>query len=229
MSQARENILGRLREGRQAVGVQSPARSKDFQVPVSDFSLVRDRDWNAQQKLEIFQQKIESVHGEVHRVPADGWIPELIRLLAEKKIKNLLVSDCKQPALELREQWHADLPQLLDYQRPIEDWKPELFNQVDAALTTSRGAIAETGSLILWPDADEPRLMSLVPPVHFVLLQADQIYSTFYEAISEQNWAGEAMPTNALLISGPSKTADIEQTLAYGVHGPAELIVLVLE
>jgi len=229
MSQARQNILDRLRVGRQAVGAQPPARSKDFQVPASDFAQVRDRSWNAAEKLDLFQQKIESVHGEVHRVPADSWIPELIRLLAEKKISNLLVSDRKQPALELREQWHADLPQLLDYQRSIEDWKSELFNQVDASLTTCRGGIAETGSLILWPDQDEPRLMSLVPPVHFVLLQADQIYSTFYQAMSEQGWADQGMPTNALLISGPSKTADIEQTLAYGVHGPAELVVLVLE
>ena len=43
-----------------------------------------------------------------------------------------------------------------------------------------------------------------------------------------QNWSS-GMPTNALLISGPSKTADIEQTLAYGVHGPKELIVLMIE
>ncbi|SFC41677.1 L-lactate dehydrogenase complex protein LldG [Marinospirillum celere] len=219
MNQARSNILKRLREG----------RKESFGVPVSDFSLVRDRNWNAAEKLDLFQQKIESVQGEVHRVAADRWVAELIRLLAEKKISNLLVSDRKKPALELREQWHEELPQLLSYQRPIEDWKSELFNQVDASLTTSRGAIAETGTLILWPDEDEPRLMSLVPPVHFVLLEADQIYSTFYQAMSEQGWASQGMPTNALLISGPSKTADIEQTLAYGVHGPAELIILVLE
>jgi len=46
--------------------------------------------------------------------------------------------------------------------------------------------------------------------------------------IRAQGWA-QSMPTNAVLISGPSKTADIEQTLAYGVHGPKELIVLVVE
>jgi len=224
MSSARQNILARLREGRQAL-----TDSTSFQVPASDFSRVRDRSWNAAEKLELFQQKIESVHGEVHRVSADNWIPELIRLLAEKKINNLLVSERKQPALALAEQWHQDLPELLNYQRPIEEWKSELFGQVDAALTTCRGAIAETGSLILWPDEDEPRLMSLVPPVHLVLLEADQVYSTFYQAMSEQGWASQGMPTNALLISGPSKTADIEQTLAYGVHGPAELVVLVLE
>lgn len=219
MNQAKSNILKRLRQG----------RKESFAVPVSDFSLVRDRSWSAAEKLDLFQQKIESVQGEVHRVAAERWIPELIRILAEKKITNLLVSDRKQQAQDLRDQWHEELPALLDYQRGIEEWKSELFNQVDAALTTCRGAIAETGSLILWPDEDEPRLMSLVPPVHLVLLEADRIYSTFYEAMSEQGWASQGMPTNALLISGPSKTADIEQTLAYGVHGPAELVVLVLE
>jgi len=88
--------------------------------------------------------------------------------------------------------------------------------------------IAETGSLTLWPTPDEPRLMSLVPPVHIAVLNASEIYTTFHEAMLAREWAA-GMPTNALLISGPSKTADIEQTLAYGVHGPKELIVLVIE
>ena len=43
-----------------------------------------------------------------------------------------------------------------------------------------------------------------------------------------QGWAG-GLPTNALLVSGPSKTADIQQTLAYGAHGPKELLVLILQ
>ena len=54
--------------------------------------------------------------------------------------------------------------------------------------------------------------MSLVPAVHLAVLKAGKIYQTFSEAIREGRWA-EGMPTNALLISGPSKTADIEQTL----------------
>ena len=93
-------------------------------------------------------------------------------------------------------------------------------------LTSCRGAIAETGSLVLWPTPEEPRLLSLVPPIHCVLLDATQIRSTFAELSVEQG-SSQGMPTNALLISGPSKSADIEQTLADGVHGPKELIVLV--
>ena len=100
------------------------------------------------------------------------------------------------------------------------------IENVDAGLTSTGGAIAETGSLWLWPTQDEPRLLSLVPPIHIAVLDADSIDNTFYELMTSQRWS-TSMPTNALLISGPSKTADIEQTLAYGVHGPKELLVLV--
>jgi L-lactate dehydrogenase complex protein LldG len=70
--------------------------------------------------------------------------------------------------------------------------------------------------------------MSLVPPIHFAVLSAGTIHDTFSDAISSENWADQ-MPTNALLISGPSKTADIEMTLAFGVHGPKELVVIITE
>ena len=112
--------------------------------------------------------------------------------------------------------------------QPIETWKHDLFNQVEAAFTSTFGGIAETGSLILMPNSDEPRLMSLVPPIHIALLDTSKLYSTFAEAMQTQGWVQHGMPTNALLISGPSKSADIEQTLAYGVHGPKELVVILV-
>ena len=102
-----------------------------------------------------------------------------------------------------------------------------LVEGVDAAITSTLGGIAETGSLVLWPNNDEPRLLSLLPPIHVAIIKADSIAATLADLMTDSGWA-QAMPTNALLISGPSKTADIEQTLAYGVHGPKELIVLVM-
>ena len=80
----------------------------------------------------------------------------------------------------------------------------------------------------MWPDANEPRLLSLVPAVHIAVLEAAHIHDSLADAIARERWA-EGMPTNALLISGPSKTADIELVLTFGVHGPKELIVLVLD
>jgi L-lactate dehydrogenase complex protein LldG len=109
----------------------------------------------------------------------------------------------------------------------IEEIKADLFHHIDAGFTQARGAIAETGTLIVWPSEAEPRTLSLVPPIHFALLDARSIHPTFFDALRTEDWAA-GLPTNALLISGPSKTADIQQTLAYGAHGPKELIVLVI-
>jgi L-lactate dehydrogenase complex protein LldG len=64
-----------------------------------------------------------------------------------------------------------------------------------------------------------------VPPIHFVLLDATRIHANLLAAMRSERWA-EGLPTNAVVISGPSKTADIQQTLAYGAHGPREVIVL---
>ena len=79
----------------------------------------------------------------------------------------------------------------------------------------------------MWPTREEPRSFSLVPPVHIAVLEARDIYDTFADLVEKEKW-NQGMPTNALLISGPAKTADIEQTLAYGVHGPVELIIIVI-
>ncbi|OOV87190.1 LutC/YkgG family protein [Oceanospirillum linum] len=214
---ARDAILNRLRHRRDGA----------LTAPVSDFSVVTEKQWSDSEKLDLFQQKIESVHGEVHRVSKDNWLEKLKELLAEKQVKNLLTPLKAQVGVDTREALADGDVELLAYDQPIEGWKAELFSGVDAAITDVRSAIAETGTLVLWPDNDQPRLMTLVPPIHFAVVDASQLKNTFHEVIMSEDWVSVGMPTNALLISGPSKTADIEQTLAYGVHGPKELVVLV--
>ncbi len=120
-----------------------------------------------------------------------------------------------------------DLPELVPYDVAVEEIKERVFN-VAAGITSTMGGIADTGALILWSSKEEPRLMSLVPPIHIAVLQADKIYNSLLEVMQKENWSAN-MPTNAFLISGPSKTADIELVLAFGVHGPKELIVLIVE
>jgi len=95
------------------------------------------------------------------------------------------------------------LPELVPYDRPVEELKGALFTDIDAGFTAVRSAIAETGSLVLWPSPEEPRLLSLVPPLHIALLRSAAIRETFLETIREEGWA-LGMPANALLISGPN-------------------------
>ena len=173
---------------------------------------------------------MEAVHTEVHLCGKKTWLKILCSVLEHKQIHKILYGTKTGLAQELRKLKQKStemMPELIDYKDPIEECKDLLF-EIDAAITTTRGGIAETGSLILWPTPDEPRLMSLVPPIHIAVLFASEIYSTFREAMISENWSSE-MPTNALLISGPSKTADIEQTLVYGIHGCKELVVLILQ
>lgn len=171
-----------------------------------------------------FAEKITAWHAEVHAVPRSGWVAKLQEVVVAKGIASLLYAPATAHGKAMEA---AGVGGLKPYDKPIDGWKQELFERVDAAITGTRGAIAETGTMIVWPDADEPRLMSLVPPIHIALVDADAVMPTLYDAITQQGWS-QGLPTNALLITGPSKTADIQQTLAYGAHGPKELVVLLL-
>jgi L-lactate dehydrogenase complex protein LldG len=214
MNDARSHILQRLRSHPVRVSREPP------------YTPVRRFDWTQSERLSRFRARMESVRGEVHETSSD-WPQHIFRLLCAKAGGNLLYGPGGLYGPELEHGWpEGDAPRLIPYVEPVEACRHVLFQAVDASLTSCRGAIAETGSLILWPTPEEPRLLSLVPPIHFVLLDPSQLYSTFHELLSEQAWAA-GMPSNALLISGPSKSADIEQTLAYGVHGPKELVVLI--
>jgi L-lactate dehydrogenase complex protein LldG len=220
MSDARANILARLRAAPRDTGPNDtgpndtgPSRP-DWTVPTSGDG-----------RLERFRTMLEAVHGEVHVTTATDW-PDLARtLLAGKEAMAVLTSSAL--VQRLAPSWRGPGPSVRAYDRPVEEMKDALVHLVQAGLTWAKAGIAETGTLVLWPDPDEPRLLSLLPPIHVALLKASTLVDTLGQVMESQDWAG-TMPTNALLISGPSKTADIEQTLAYGVHGPKELIVLIL-
>lgn len=216
MSDARSRILQRLRSGNTR-GDQAPP-----DIPLCRF------DWDPAERLRRFRIRLESVRGEAHRVGAD-WPQRLHELLHEKGSGNLLYGPEGPHGPELERGWpDGGTARLIPYRGPVETCREALFRSTDAGFTSCRGAIAETGSVVLWATPQEPRLLSLVPPIHFVLLDAAELCSTFHELLTRQNWQ-VGMPGNALLISGPSKSADIEQTLAYGVHGPRALAVLVYE
>ena len=215
---ARDRILAKLRAAG-ATPIAEPAVAPWFATH-------RPRE-SAADKAARFRRFIELAHAEVHDVTRANWLDKLREVLRGKGIDKLLVSEETPHGAAALDALPTQGVDCAVYDMAIEAWKTEMFEATPASLTAARGAIAETGTLILWPDAAEPRLMSLVPPVHVVLLDAANIHNTFHEAMTGEGWAA-GLPTNALLISGPSKTADIQQTLAYGAHGPKELVVLML-
>lgn len=122
---------------------------------------------------------------------------------------------------------------MLKYDQTMETLKTTLFQEVDASVNVIKAAIADTGTLAIVTGEDEPRALSLVPPVHIAILHESDIVSNFSELMASPFWTEADWdtnpPTNLVLISGPSKTADIQQTLAYGAHGPKRLILILVK
>ncbi len=215
---ARDRILAKLRAARPAEALPAPSLGEHY-AP-------RARHESTPARAARFRAGIESFHAEVHLTTDADWPALLARLCLDKAVGTLMFGADTPSGRRLETSIFAGTA-LRPWVGQIEDLKADLFHRVGAGFTETRGAVAETGSLILWPSDAEPRTLSLVPPVHFALLDARTIHPTFFDAIRAENW-GAGMPTNALLISGPSKTADIQQTPAYGAHGPEELVVLVI-
>jgi L-lactate dehydrogenase complex protein LldG len=213
---ARDRILARLR-----------AAPSGHAAPAPDVAAwYAERGIDASERVARFRTAIEAAHAEVHDTDAASWRILLCRLAAQKSVRRMLVGNDASESDALAAQAGTSL-EFVRYDGVTNDSREKVFTGIDAALTPAKSALADTGSLILWPDASAPRLMSLVPPIHFVLLDAGTIHANLYEAMKAERWS-DAMPTNALVISGPSKTADIQLTLAYGAHGPRELVVLLV-
>jgi len=213
---ARSSILARLRATATPEALPLPKVKAWFDA--------HQRHEDSAQRVSRLRAALEAVKTEVHDTTEADWPELLLRLAAAKGLRNLLIGADTPHGATLEARQPAKL-ELKRYAESIDSWRDVLFDEVDASLTLAKSAIAEIGSLILWPTPQEPRLMSLVPSVHFVLLDVATIHADLHSAITTEGWK-DGLPTNALLICGPSKTADIQQTLAYGAHGPRELVVL---
>lgn len=96
------------------------------------------------------------------------------------------------------------------------------------AITGCYCAIAETGTLAFVSGADRPTSSALLPDTHVAVLRADRIVSGMEEAFALVRKEHATMPRAVNLISGPSRTGDIEQTIVLGAHGPYRVHILVL-
>lgn len=93
----------------------------------------------------------------------------------------------------------------------------------ELGVSMGRGAVAETGSLIL--DARDGRRTQLLPPTHVVLVRVEDVHATLADALDH---VSHDLPSAVGLHSGPSKSADIGQITVTGVHGPGRVLALIV-
>ncbi|MDR0533141.1 MAG: lactate utilization protein [Verrucomicrobiales bacterium] len=156
---------------------------------------------------QVFRRNFAAVHGIVV-----GDFEELKAVLAKQPLKK----GCCDPALTAKLQGlHIE-------------WESEFnrnkFDEYDIGVTFASGAVAETGSLMLKDRATADRLSALAPWVHVAVLKRSEIYLTLPEALQR---LGD--DPNVILVTGPSKTADVEGILIEGVHGPGVQIAWLVD
>ncbi|HEY0687343.1 MAG TPA: lactate utilization protein [Steroidobacter sp.] len=213
---ARRAIFERLRSAMPAKQVAAPDLHEYYAQEFIEPAVAR---------IERFMTRARAWHAQVVETTVAAWPATVHSILDAKGVKRLLAGRNTELSATLATVVPGD--RLCWYDEPLDTFKSTLFEDIDAGITTTRGGIVETGSLILWPSSNEPRTLSLVPPLHIAVLQANQLHDTLYAAMLAQRWS-DGLPTNALLVTGPSKTADIQRLLVYGAHGPKQLVIVLV-
>lgn len=214
---ARANILSKLRSAA-AAPMQEPETAAYYREMSPQWEDETDR-------LKHWAKAMRAVKTEICWVREHDWEQDLVRVAQEKGLRNILLPVQTGHGRRAAAAAEAAGIAVKTFERPVEAWKDEFFADIDAGFTDCRCGIAHTGTLVLWPSESQPRSQSLVPPVHICLFDTAKMYNDFYSAMQGENMAG-GMPSNVVLVSGPSKTADIQLTLAYGAHGPRDMVVL---
>ena len=226
---ARDRILGRLRAAAAASGEGTAPDAADALSRRIDAHYDARRVAPGEHEdacARAFQARLEAAHAQVWLADSSSWPALLAGQLARHGVRRLLLDPARPEGAALAQALPGEI-ESLPFEPTLEDWKQTLFDTVDAGFTVARSGIVATGTLVLAPDAGTPRSVSLVPPLHVALVYARALHADLHAAMRAERWQA-AMPTNLVLVSGPSKTSDIQQTLAYGAHGPARLWVVVV-
>ena len=179
-----------------------------------------------------FCEEFSTAGGRAHRVPnAEVAIGRVLELVASKSVRRAVLGRNHFVAgLGLAERLGNAGVEVI----PVETLSPAssraaLF-AADVGISGADFLIAETGTVVLRARPEEPRSLSLLPPLHIVVAERAQLVPDLFD-LFETNLPGEApgLPSCLSLITGPSKTGDIELRLVTGVHGPGELHVILVD
>ena len=219
---ARDEIFASIRRSLNVGAVDDPRRAAVAQrLAAPPIGIVPRRGHgDAAERLATFRAEAERVQATVAEVAAAAEVPaEIARFLRENNLPATLRfgDDPRLAALPWAET-------TLEISRgPSEG---DDLNAVAAAFA----GVAETGTLALVSGADNPTTLNFLPDNHFVVLFADDLVADVESVFARlrEKYGPGALPRTVNFITGPSRSADIEQTLLLGAHGPRRLHVVVV-
>ena len=225
MSEARERILAGIRSSLYRGSLSEDAATQlRARLAAHRRNLVPARATkpDAGGRVDLFVAMAEEVQATVSRVTSLEAVPDAIAryLAAENLPAALLVApDRSMDAIP----WET---------RPLLRVRRGRAEPDDAvAVTPCYAAIAETGTLMLISGSDTPTTLNFLPDTHIVLVRADQVVASYEDGYDRLRADGalDTLPRVINFVTGPSRTADIEQHIELGAHGPRRLHIVLVE
>jgi L-lactate utilization protein LutC len=209
---SREHILHKVRT----------ALGRTAGPPVTDAPPVRLRicEMDPETRISSLLHRVEALAGKTRRAAT----PEEARAYVSSILNGKSAVASNAPFLR-----HCGIPDLPGVQSGFTA-APELralCATADVGITSADYALADTGTLVLLSSPEEARMISLLPPVHIAIVPQERVLTGLDELLTILPDPG-ARSSSMVLITGPSRTADIEQILVRGVHGPGEIHVVVV-
>jgi L-lactate dehydrogenase complex protein LldG len=222
MSSGRDDILGGIRKALKR-GPLAPDAAASLRARLDDprRNLIPARAASLDEagRIALFVAMAEEVQTTVARVAGLADVPDAVATyLASENLPAQLVM-APDPALDAIP-W-GERP-LLELRRG----KAVPGDQV--SLTPAFAAIAETGTLMLISGPERPSTLNFLPDTHIVVLEANRVLASYEEGWSRLRAAG-ALPRTVNLVTGPSRTGDIEQRIQLGAHGPRRLHIVLVD
>lgn len=220
---AREEILGKLRTKLGHLDAPNGENPAARHIQEHHKNLIPKRgDLSKAQRVDLFCQEATRVNATVVRVSAMDEVPGGVSDYLRTHQLPAKIKIAPHPALK-------DLAWQAKTSLMVEEGRGQGDDGVSVSLAF--GGVAETGTLVMLSGPETPTSLNFLPLDHIVVVQADNIagnYEAVWERIREKSGLGK-LPRTVNWITGPSRTADIEQTLLLGAHGPQRLHILIVD
>lgn len=222
MSAGRAAMLGRIRQGlgRGPLTPDARTRLEERLAAHAPGPVPARGQLEAAARQRLFQAEAERVSASVARVPSLADVPQAVaEFLARHNLPSILKA---APDERL-----AAIPWARSSALTVSEGRGEDEDAV--SVTAAFAGVAETGTLMLLSGPESPTTLNVLPDTHVAVVRSGDIAGTYEEAWARLRAERAALPRTVNFVTGPSRTADIEQTLLLGAHGPRRLLIVIVD
>ena len=215
---SKNEILNRLRQ------VKNPD-PKNVISQWEDKGLFKNFPDKSDNLTDIFKYQLEKLSGDIYVVNNKEEAIKKLRYL----LKKIEPDQCKSHKCTLIGDLKRVSPEIRDYLNDMDELNltSEEYANFEVGISGADCLVARTGSILLRAISSGGRRLSVLPPIHIVIAEEKQIVASLDEAFAFLDTVPDTW-SYATIISGPSRTSDIEKQLVLGAHGPKKLIVILL-